>query len=178
MARGGQSLAKVGGHIHPSPPVATPLPTSHLKEPNHLNWKSQQNQSSCDNRLSWQPTDKFGQAKDPCLHLWLSLPRSQILDHQHQFLICFIQKPELEIEILMTTQSVGRGQSTYSFLLTTLPEVHQMTAKFSHFLSALVPTSQIRTGGGILFPPSGQSHEGTDRLPAIMLFPPVQPWNL
>jgi len=33
---------------------------------------------------------------------------------------------------------------------------------FIQQLPILAPTSQIRTGGGILFPPSGHPHEGTD----------------
>jgi len=47
--------------------------------------------------------------KDPRLCLQLSLLRSQILDHQQQFLIrfTFTQKPELEIEIHMTSPQMS-----------------------------------------------------------------------
>jgi len=43
---------------------------------------------------------------------------------------------------------------------TTQPEVHRTAVKISDFPPALAPISQIRTCGGILFPPSGQLHEG------------------
>ena len=73
----------------------------------HQRRKSHQSQLSRDNRLSWCPTLKFGQEKDPCHCFQLSLLRSHILDDQQQFLIRFTAKPKPEIEVQMTSPKMS-----------------------------------------------------------------------
>jgi len=46
--------------------------------------------------------------------------------------------------------------------------------KTSHPPPALAPISQIRTGGGMLFPLSNQSDKETDSLLTVILFPPIE----
>jgi len=83
--------------------LSTDIP---LERADFLERKSHQNQLSRYSRLFWRPILKFVWKKDPCFCLQSSLPMSQILDHQQQFLICFCftLKQEPEIEIQMTSQ--------------------------------------------------------------------------
>ena len=54
----------------------------------------------------------------------------------------------------------------------TKPEINSRAIKTSHSPPALVPISQVWTGGVTLFPPSDQPREGS--LPTVILFPPME----
>jgi len=74
-----------------------------------------------------------------------------------------------------TVEQLATATRSYSLSADTTPlEVRGEAVETSRFPPVLAPISQIRRGQGIQFPLSGQLHEATGRLPAVVLFPPKE----